>query len=317
MGEVFFYEWEAQLIAFLQNHMNGLLLYLTKFFSLFGNEIVLVAIVGFFYWVWDKKTGRDIGLSVTFALVWGAEIKNMFSRRRPYFDAEGVECFEPYDKEADVYDISAQGFSFPSMHSASSMAVFGSLIKFIRKRILTIVCLIAIVGVGYSRVAVGMHFPTDVLIGWILGITCIFVVPFLERFIRKEWVLYLVLFATAVPGLFFCKSNDYYTALGLMTGIMTGILFEKKYVNFENTRDPLFAVLRLVGGFGIFLALNKLQEIPFSEELLSSASTAEYLIRAVRYAIETFVIIGPYTMLFSKVEKRIELIREQKKNSIS
>ena len=50
---------------------------------------------------------------------------------------------------------------------------------------------------------------------------------------------------TAVPGFFFCKSADYFTAMGLMIGFMGGTLLDDRCVHFENTRKPLlYRVMR-------------------------------------------------------------------------
>ncbi len=68
-------------------------------------------------------------------------------------------------------------FSFPSGHSFMSMAFYGLLIglaiKFMKSpglKILVIIILsLLIFLIGFSRVYLRMHYPTDVLGGWIIG----------------------------------------------------------------------------------------------------------------------------------------------------
>ena len=77
--------------------------------------------------------------------------------------------------------IEESGFSFASGHAISSMFVFGMLIYLVRKNfrnraaanVLTVILIIPAFGIGLSRVYLGVHYPTDVLAGWCLGIAVI------------------------------------------------------------------------------------------------------------------------------------------------
>ncbi len=93
-----------------------------------------------------------------------------------------------------TYHIIEQGgWSFPSGHSISALVIFGMLILLVRRNvtdkkkanILTALLLIPCFGIGLSRIYVGVHFPTDVLAGWCLGIIILVigmeVVEFIER----------------------------------------------------------------------------------------------------------------------------------------
>ena len=85
------------------------------------------------------------------------------------------------------------GYSFPSGHSATSVAVYGLLFYLIRrhcrnplaKNVLSGICLFLAVGVGPSRLYVGVHWFTDVLAGWCIGgiaaLTAILILEKLEE----------------------------------------------------------------------------------------------------------------------------------------
>lgn len=90
-------------------------------------------------------------------------IKNIVQRPRP---------------DESLHLIEQGGYSFASGHSITSMVVFGLLIYLVRTyvkekkkaNILTILLAIPLFFIGISRIYLGVHFPTDVLAGWSLGI---------------------------------------------------------------------------------------------------------------------------------------------------
>ncbi|AUI71521.1 phosphatase PAP2 family protein [Companilactobacillus alimentarius] len=88
-------------------------------------------------------------------------IKNIIERPRP----------------SHYHYVYAGGFSFPSGHSASSFALYISLliiawfifknIKF--KLLISILTISIVILVGYSRIFLGVHYPSDVLGGYTLA----------------------------------------------------------------------------------------------------------------------------------------------------
>lgn len=77
-------------------------------------------------------------------------------------------------------------FSFPSGHSSVAVALYGFLIylvyilpKFKYKNYLYSVLLLIIIGIGFSRMYLGVHYLSDVIFGYLVGFTglalCIFV----------------------------------------------------------------------------------------------------------------------------------------------
>lgn len=298
VGNTFFFDWEISLIVWLQAHMGAFGTALASFISAFGEELACVAVIGFLYWCYDKRFGRFVGLNVLVGIVLNPMIKNIFVRRRPYFDNSGIQCLKPVDKSADIYNISAQEFSFPSGHSANAVAVYGSLAEYSKRRILTVIAVVLSLLIGVSRFCLGVHYPTDVLCGWLLGLVIIVAVPWLQSKFKNPSLFYCLLLLITLPGFFYCKSADYYSGYGMMLGFVLGNEIEQRYVNFENTRNPLRSILRVVGGVAMFFGLNTLLKLPFSSDFLNSGTTAAFLVRTLRYAIVIFADIGVYPLLF-------------------
>lgn len=302
-GNTFFFSWEVSLMAWLQAHIGDTWISFMSFFSLFGEELPLILIVGFVYWSYDKKLGRKVGLIAIMGLIWNTMIKNIVMRRRPYFDHESINILRVVDSEADIYDISAQGYSFPSAHSTNAVTVFGSLAVNLRKRWFTVIAIMIPLLTGISRFVVGAHYPTDVMAGWLLGLTSVVLVQMLQKRVSDTLTLYGILLLTIVPGFFYCTSADYFTAVGLLVGFMGGTLLDDYCVHYEDTSKPLFMVTRLLGGLAVYLVLNAVLKMPFSSEFLTDGNTAALMVRCIRYAIIAFVDFGVYPMLF-KFEKR-------------
>ncbi len=302
-GYAFSFGWEVSLIEWLQNVITGAAAAFVSAMSAFGEELMLILILCFIYFGYDKKMGRYIGLNLLMVNVFCPMIKNIVLRRRPYFDHSGVQILRAVDSSADIYDISSQGYSFPSGHSASAAAVYGSLGRYTKKKPFMILAFLLPLLVGFSRVFVGAHYPTDVFAGYLIGTIVIFLIPLLDRAIRSRTVFYGILLLLTLPGFFYCRSNDYFTSMGMLIGFIAGCTFEEKTVRFENTRSPLRIILRVLGGGGLFFALNTLLKIPFSQAFLSCGTFPSLLVRTMRYAIVIFLLIGVYPMVFRYADR--------------
>lgn len=305
LGNTFYFDWEVSLIVWLQAHLGSFGETLANFFSMFGEEMLMVAIIGFLYWCFDKEFGKFVGLNLLTANVWNPMLKNICIRRRPYMDNPEIACLRQVDSEGDIYDVITQGYSFPSGHSTAAAATYASLPAYQKKKKwLAIASYVLILLVGVSRFCLGVHYPTDVLVGWALGFLAVALLPLLMKKVKRR-TAYLILLVIALPGFFYCESTDYYTALGMLIGYCIATEFEAKYVNFEMTRSVLFSLLRVAGGAAIFFGLNEVLKLPFSSEFLAGGSFLPHLVRTLRYTVVMFTDIALYPMLFRPVEARL------------
>lgn len=297
-GHTFFFDWEITLIEWIQAHLGSFGETLAVIFSMLGEELALVGIAGILYWCIDKTWGKRVITTLLLGCTCFPLIKNIFLRRRPYFDHPSVRCLRAVHPEGDLYDPVVQGFSFPSGHATNAVGCYLSTTLYTRKKwLIGIGCGLAL-GIGISRVAVGVHYPTDVLAGWLLGALVVLAVTWAEKYITREWVRGLMYLAVGFPGLFYCKSEDYFTSFGMLIGFVVAVWFEKRFVRFENTRNILRMILRVGCGIGLFLALNELLKLPFPASFLDGGSYGAHIVRLLRYAIDVFVVMGVYPMVF-------------------
>jgi undecaprenyl-diphosphatase len=145
------------------------------------NVLFVLIIVGLL--IFGGKKGR---LAVLLGLVIvtlsdqlsSAVIKPLVGRIRP--------CHPDFLIEGARYLIGTKtSFSFPSSHAAN-MASTATWFSYQYKRYTWIFVMIAVL-VGYSRIYVGVHYLTDVLGGYIVGVFCAFIVIGAEKGIVKFW----------------------------------------------------------------------------------------------------------------------------------
>jgi len=294
MGNIFYFNWEPTLMVWLQNLLGDMGAAIAAYVTMLGEETVMVAILGFIYWCYDKKFGVFVGTNLMVGLVANPMIKNIFLRYRPYMVHSEVKCLKPVH-EGDLYDPLLQGYSFPSGHTSNSSTMYFSLPVYEKKKWLVVLGILMPFLVGLSRVCLGVHYPTDVMAGWLLGAVVVALMSFLQKKIQVKWKLYLLITLLTIPGCFYCTSNDYFTSLGMMLGFFAASLFEEKYVNFDNTKDIKKSIIRVVGGLVVFLLANVVLKAVFSAIAIESL---DYLLRVIRYGLLVFVTMGVYPMMF-------------------
>ena len=125
---------------------------------------LMVTVVGALLLLVTRHWRGALALALAYPVTQGAVhlLKVIVERPRP---------------EANAAMADAHGFSFPSAHSATSVAVYAT-IAFILIRAsrhgysrvaVASLAAVLVLGVGLSRVLLGAHYPTDVLAGWTFG----------------------------------------------------------------------------------------------------------------------------------------------------
>ena len=103
-------------------------------------------------------------------------LKNIVQRPRPFLQFASIQPLIP----------EPSSFSFPSGHTGSSFAAATVIARKFKKAALPALTIAAVI--AFSRLYVMVHYPSDVLGGIILGITCAICAEILVRkyLVRKE-----------------------------------------------------------------------------------------------------------------------------------
>lgn len=121
-------------------------------------------------WKGGKK-GRIIGL-LLIPLIFLSDqlsssvVKKIVARSRPCHEINGIPIIENIRLLVDC----GSGYSFPSSHAVNNFAVATIFAYYYRKWMWWFLAYASII--GYSRISVGVHYPSDVVGGAILGGLC-------------------------------------------------------------------------------------------------------------------------------------------------
>ena len=155
------WKYDFEILFFIKNHIrNGFLDVVVPFYTSLGDDGIIWIFVGLIMLI-PKKT-RKCGVMVLAALlvmliVNNIILKNLIARPRP--------C-ATYPELVELVHI-PKSYSFPSGHTVSAMVVAFTILTQHKK--LGIVALVLATLMGLSRLYVGVHFPTDVYGGIIVG----------------------------------------------------------------------------------------------------------------------------------------------------
>ncbi len=120
-----------------------------------------------------------------------------------------------------------------------------------------------------TRLYLGVHYPEDVIVGGILGILTALLGAKLYDKVKNESILFVALIAIGIPfAIIFYLQNDstfldFFKTYGLVVGGALGIVFEKRFVNFDNNVSVGKKILRLVLGAAICLGIKEGLKIVF------------------------------------------------------
>lgn len=181
--------WPDTVIAFdqtIQESVRGQLPNLsTRFFKLItviGNTVSQIAIaimsVAFCYLKKWYPQARFIAVNAIISGICILSLKLIFQRVRPTLP----------------HLVFAGGYSFPSGHSMGTFMIFGSIIILLQyympNSIWKLLCQgilgLLIFLIGLSRIYLGVHFPTDVLAGFILAYGILNLTAYI--FLAKDWL---------------------------------------------------------------------------------------------------------------------------------
>ena len=120
--------------------------------------------------------GLQIGAGIVLSAATTFAMKELFQRPRPYDSHPDI--LHPMGRESS--------YSFPSGHTSSAFATATSLSLQFRKWYITVPAFLWATMVGYSRMYLGVHYPSDVVMGMIVGVTTAYMSYKIQQWIKPQ-----------------------------------------------------------------------------------------------------------------------------------
>jgi membrane-associated phospholipid phosphatase len=172
-----------------------------------GSEQFFILFMPVILWCIDYSLGLRIGLILISSGQVNGVLKSLFHAPRPFW------------LDARVQPLSIEtSFGMPSGHAMNTTSIFGRFAAGMNRRSITWICLVFIFLIGISRLYLGMHLPSDVIVGWILGGILLFAFVKLDRPVTRWFTSRSMLVQYLLVGL----TTLIWIGLGLLPNLLVG-----------------------------------------------------------------------------------------------
>ena len=284
---------EIEFLKLLEGIRNGFLNFLFETVTMLGEETLLVVMIAVIYFMFDKTLAHRLFFITATSMSINNIVKNIAKVPRPFAKGE----------ISTVREHTATGYSFPSGHT-QTISTWSTALAIRFKRLPFIIfAAVATLLVAFSRLYLGVHFPSDVIVGAALGVGLALLLSYVfERFSNPAH-LYLGAIALSTPfAIWFLISgdliaDDFFKIYGLLIGAFSGTVFEKRFVNFGYGTPIWKRVIRVVMGVAGALLIKLLD---FAD--MVSAAQISLLLDTLRYGLMVFLVMGVMPLLFKKLK---------------
>ncbi|HRX44748.1 MAG TPA: phosphatase PAP2 family protein [Acholeplasmataceae bacterium] len=252
---------ELDLIRLIQMMRNPFFDQLFYWITQLGDQIVFIGVVVIIYWTIDKKFAHKFTFAFMMSALVNTGLKVIFKRIRPFY-YQGITAEESW---------LTTGYSFPSGHAQAS-GVLGYTAFYASKKTkahwLKYVGWFIIILVPFSRMYLGQHFLSDVVVGLILALGLTHVTfKLVDLMGDDEHVYTLMLAPLFLLSLFFFRNHDVYVAVGGFVGFAVGYYVEKRWIKFDVKALWWIQIIKVVFGLAIAFLIKEGLKVVFPEKI--------------------------------------------------
>jgi len=249
---------ELQIIESIQQFRNPVFDVFFKFLNLFDTQEFLFVLIPAFWLGKGWKTGLRLFYILALSGLTNHALKGIFLSPRPFH----------LDPSLGIIEVS--GYGFPSGAAQTVILLSGILLTYWKSQWKWCVALLYTLLISFSRIYLGVHFPTDIVGGWVVGfclwMVYVYVRPPLERQLDKLRPLSLFFLSQLIPLLLlFWQHFSHATRIsGCAVGMGAGLFINhaRKW-SLPTSRSKKELTLRAsVGVIGTFLLYFLVTALP-------------------------------------------------------
>ena len=276
---------EVNIIEYLQKLSHPVTDTIMIGVSYLGTEMLFMVAAVLLYWCFDKKFAYKfinvylLGVSVNEGL------KNIIRRPRP---------FAGYPDHIRSIGERTPGFSMPSGHSQSLANISAQLSKQYRSKragdVLLPLGVYLTIAVMFSRMFLGQHYLSDVLVGCAVGVASVFLFSYLFDLLgnREEWIFVAILPLTRLVAVILTctgvaqNASHIMKALGGYGVITIAYFLEKRYVRYEVRTNRIWKYfVRVLIGLVVTIGLKEGLKYVFPQDIVLLIDYLRYCIIAL------------------------------------
>ncbi|MDR0323215.1 MAG: phosphatase PAP2 family protein [Treponema sp.] len=152
-------QWGLDFIRAVQTIASPGLTFFMRIITALGGMALYMLLIPFIYWCIDEKKGFRLALLALISIWINLSLKFLLDQPRPFF--------EGYDPSVGMLNERLGGL--PSGHSQNTLVMLFMLAFWVKRNWFYATAGALCFLIGFSRVYLGVHFPTDVFAGWMLG----------------------------------------------------------------------------------------------------------------------------------------------------
>ena len=231
--------------SFRSDFLDAFFLFITQF----GDETVFLIVGAVLYWTFDKKFAYRFIMFFLYGAVFNGSLKVLTNTPRPYVE---------HPESIQLIGEGSLGTSLPSGHAQNSTTMALVLSEKHRQvgKWFTTFLTVMVILVMLSRLYLGEHYLSDVIFGSAIAYSFYQLIRYIQtKPFASTYVQYLPLILL-LPIAILTNDKNVFLASASIFGFSLGYPLERRYIRFkEKTKRPI-AIIKLVVGLGIALAIR-------------------------------------------------------------